>query len=231
MHLRKIGLLVVVSCVLGADAGAQRRAARTAPEDIELYARLMAMTDARGLDMPLVDRALARKWRPLRAAAALAIGQVGAEVGMDGAPLLRSLLRDSDTGVAANSAYALGLLRDSLAVADLTAALDSDAEVAREAAWALGEIGAPASAAIVSGLVPTRAADVTIQLLLAAAKLRPVPLLQIEQYLRNDNAAVVWAAAYALARTRVPGGVRSLIELEESPHLAVRPLVASRSFP
>lgn len=217
-------------CGLGAELRAQPASARVAPEDIDVYARLMAMTDVRTLDLALVERALARKWRPLRAAATLAIGQVGSDIGGKGAPLLRTLLKDQDTRVAANAAYALGLLRDSLSVADLTAALDSDAELAREAAWALGEIGPPARTAVVEGLVPTRSADVTIQLLLAAAKLRPVPLVQIEQYLRHDNAAVVWAAAYAIARTRVPGGVRHLIDLEASPDLTTRPLVASRRF-
>lgn len=227
MRLRKIGMAVVFSCALAAKAEAQR-GARVAPEDIEVYSRLIAMADVRELDLPLVQRALARTWRPLRAAATLAIGQVGPEVGMKGAPLLRSLLKDSDTKVAANAAYALGLLRDSLSVDDLNAALDSDAEVAREAAWALGEIGATARTAIVNGLVPTRGVDVTVQLLLAAAKLRPVPLVQVGQYLRHDNAAVVWAAAYAIARTRVPGGVRHLIDLEASPQLTTRTRASSR---
>ncbi|HLA14187.1 MAG TPA: HEAT repeat domain-containing protein, partial [Gemmatimonadaceae bacterium] len=187
MRLRKIVLAFVFPFGLAADAEAQRAAARVAPEDIEIYARLIAMADVRELDMTLVERALARKWGPLRAAATLAIGQVGAEVGMKGAPLLRSLLKDSDARVAANAAYALGLLRDSVSIADLNAALDSDAEVAREAAWALGEMGAAARTAIVNGLVPTRRPEVTIQLLLAAAKLQPVPLVQVGQYLRHDN--------------------------------------------
>jgi len=229
MHLRKIGIPVVVSLALGADATAQSGASGAAREDIEVYARLLAMTDARALDLPLVDRALAGQWRPLRAAATLAIGQVGPEAGMTGAPRLRSLIKDPEPTVAANAAYALGLLRDSLAVADLTVALDSEGAVAREAAWALGEIGAAAGAAVANGLVPTRRPDVTIQLLLAAAKLRPVPLVQIEQYLRHENPAVVWAAAYAIARTRVPGGVRHLIDLEGSPQLTMRPRGAPRA--
>jgi len=228
MLLRKAGLWVALFCALAVEAGAQRAAARIADDDIDVYARLMAMTDARALDLPLVEQALARKWRPLRAAATLAIGQVGAEVGMKGAARLRSLLGDSDPKVAANAAYALGLLRDSLAVADLTAALDWDREVAREAAWALGEIGTAARTAIVNALRPTRGADVTIQVLLAAAKLRPVPLTDIEPYLRHDHPAVVWAAAYAIARTRVPGGVRHLIDLEGSPQLTMRPRVPPR---
>ena len=214
--------------MLSLDAGAQRAPGEIADSDVNLYARLIAMTDTRTLDMSLVDQALGRKWRPLRAAATLAVGQVGEEIGMPGAARLRSLLGDPDAKVAANAAYALGLLRDSLAVADLSATLDWNREVGREAAWALGEIGAPARAAIVEGLGRRRGADVALQLLLAAGKLRPVPLAAIEPYLRHEHPSVVWAATYAIARTRVPGGLRHLIDLEASSGFAVRPRAAAR---
>jgi cyclophilin family peptidyl-prolyl cis-trans isomerase/HEAT repeat protein len=181
------------------------------------------MTDTRQLDMPLVERALSNPWRPLRAAATIAIGQVGAEVGKPGATRLRSLLKDADVTVGANAAYALGLLRDTAAIADLSAALAANHEVARESAWALGEIGAPARAAIVAGLKSQRQDDTAIQLLLAAAKLRPVPITDLEPYLRERHPSVVWAAAYAIARTRAPAGVRDLIELESSQLVTARP--------
>jgi cyclophilin family peptidyl-prolyl cis-trans isomerase/HEAT repeat protein len=228
MQLRNTSLTAVLCLSLSLEAGAQRASAAVADRDVNLYARLIAMTDIRTLDMPLVEQALARKWRPLRAAATLAVGQVGAEVGMRGAPRLRSLLGDPDAKVAANAAYALGLLRDSLAVADLSATLDWNREVGREAAWALGEIGGPARAAIVDGLGRKRGPDVSLQLLLSAGKLRPVPLAAIEPYLRHEDPSVVWAAAYAIARTRVPGGVRHLIDLEASPAFAMRPRQVSR---
>jgi cyclophilin family peptidyl-prolyl cis-trans isomerase/HEAT repeat protein len=221
--------LAVVLFVLPVAAIAQRPAAAPVARDLDLYARLIAMTDTRTLDMPLVEQALARKWRPLRAAAVLAVGQVGTDVGMPGAPRLRSLLGDNDPKVAANAAYAIGLLRDSLAVADLSAVLDWNKEVAREAAWALGEIGSPARNAIIGGLTRKRLPDVAVQLLLAAAKLRPVPLTEVQPYLRDTHPSVVWAGAYAIARTRVPGGVRDLIELESSPALSTRPRLAPKT--
>ncbi len=229
MQLRNTSFAFVLVLSLPCAAAAQRSTPAVADRDVDLYARLMAMTDTRTLDMSLVDQALGRKWRPLRAAAALAVGQIGADAGLSGAPRLRSLLGDSDPKVAANAAYALGLLRDSLAVADLSATLDWDREVAREAAWALGEIGPWARAAITDGLARRRAPGVAIQILLAAAKLRPVPLAEIQPYLRHEHPSVVWAAAYAIARPRVPGGVRHLIELEASPSLSVRPRAATRS--
>lgn len=175
------------------------------------------MTDTRQLDTALVNRLLASSSRPLRAAAALAIGQIGAEQGAAGAPILRRLLNDPDATVAAKAGYALGLLRDLVAVVPLSSSLSSPPDVAREAAWALGEIGAPARNAIVDALRSAHDDGTTIQLLLAAAKLRPVPIAQIRLHLRATNPSVVWAAAYAIARQRAPSGLRDLITLARSP--------------
>ncbi|MFN2602113.1 MAG: peptidylprolyl isomerase [Gemmatimonadaceae bacterium] len=177
------------------------------------------MTDSRTFDKPLVDSALASKWAPLRAAAALAIGQVGSSHGSAGAPVLRELLGDRDYTVAANAAYALGLLRDSASVLALSSSLGGPAPVAREAAWALGEIGAPAREIIVVALgTPVTDEARTIQLLLAAAKMRPVPVSQLRPYLTASNSpSIMWAASYAIARTRAPAGARDLIGLSVLP--------------
>lgn len=199
-----------------------------APE-LNLYARLMAMADTRQLDTGLVASALASSWRPLRAAATLASGQVGAEPGMAGALRLRGLLEDADLKVAANAAYSLGLLRDTAAIPALGRALALNHEVAREAAWALGEIGAPARATITAALRSDHDTDTAIQLLLAASKLRPVPLPEIGPYLSDRHPSVVWAATYAIARTRAPGGVRALLDLEASPALSARTQTTERS--
>jgi cyclophilin family peptidyl-prolyl cis-trans isomerase/HEAT repeat protein len=141
---------------------------------------------------------------------------------MAGASRLRALLKDRDAAVAANAAYALGLLRDTTSIAALSAALPLNHEVAREAAWALGEIGAPARATITNALKSDHDHDTTIQLLLAAAKLRPIPLTDVKRHLYAGHPSVVWAAAYAIARTRAAGGVRELIDLEASPSLRAR---------
>ena len=181
--------------------------------DVRLYAQLLAMTDTRQLDTALVDRLLASQSPPLRAAAALAIGQIGAEQGARGTQRLRMLLRDADPDVAGKAAYALGLLRDLASITSLTGALRSSPEVAREAAWSLGEIGAPSRNAITTALRSTHDDGTTIQLLLASAKLRPAPLAEIRPYFRATNPSVVWAAAYAVARQRAPAGLRDLISL------------------
>lgn len=225
MRLHK--LFVAAALVLpSTTASAQKLPGGLNQKELTVYARLLAMTDTRTLDMALVDRALSAKWRPLRAAAALAIGQVGATAGSPGAPRLRALLEDRDATVAANAAYALGLLRDTASVRALADAIRGDPaahQVTREAAWALGEIGAPARAAIIAALNARGVDhDTMIQLLLAAAKLRPVPVSAIRPYLTEGHPSVTWAAAYAIARFRAAAGVRDLIALEASPAMAKR---------
>jgi len=56
-----------------------------------------------------------------------------------------------------------------------------------------------------------------------------VPVPEIKPYLRDAHPSAVWAAAYAIARTRSPGGVRDLINLEASPALRARPQNLERS--
>jgi cyclophilin family peptidyl-prolyl cis-trans isomerase/HEAT repeat protein len=228
MRFHKQLVLLAVTLAASAPADAQRLPAGVGAREVNLYARLLAMTDTRQLDTALVGSALSSSWRPLRAAATLAIGQIG-QPGLAGTPRLRLLLRDPDPTVAGNAAYALGLLRDTAAIGDLSAALSANHEVAREAAWALGEIGAPARLAITTGLKGNKDHDTLIQLLLAAAKLRPVPLADIQPLLREGHPSVVWAAAYAIARTRAPGGVRALIDLGALPALSATPLNLDRS--
>lgn len=208
-----VGLAIVCAC---AHVALAQRPRSAHPDEVSLYARLLAMTDIRKLDLPLVDRALASDWAPLRAAATMSIGQVGPDHGRLGAPRLRGLLADRDPTVAADAAYSLGLLRDTASVGSLSAAVSRNHEVAREAAWALGEIGSPSRTSISAALKSRPPTDVAVQLLLAAAKLRPVPIGDVEPYLAAPSSAVIWAAAYAIARTRAPAGARDLMALERS---------------
>ncbi|HEX9311012.1 MAG TPA: peptidylprolyl isomerase [Gemmatimonadaceae bacterium] len=223
MLLRSQFVSTTLVVAIAVSARGQNLASGVGNREVNLYARLLAMTDTRQLDTTLVDRALASNWQPIRAFATLAIGQVGGQHGNAGTSRLRTLLNDRDRVVGADAAYALGLLRDTASLAALAGALTLNHEVAREAAWALGEIGASARPAITAAFRSAHDHDTTIQLLLAAAKLRPVPLAAIEPFLRDDNPAVVWGASYAIARTRSSGGVRDLIDLEASPAVRARP--------
>ncbi len=215
MQLRSIAVPVFLLLTVVGSADAQPAVRAPSPTESRLYARLLSMTDSRRFDRALLDSVIGSTWAPLRAAGSLAIGQVGASHGMPGAATLRTLLNDRDAIVASNAAYSLGLLRDSASVPVLTASLNGTPRVARESAWALGEIGAPARAAILNAMAGLATDDAhTMQLLLAAAKLRPIPVAELRRYLAmTDKPHVQWAAAYAIARFRAPAGVRDLITL------------------
>ncbi|MBA3404290.1 MAG: peptidylprolyl isomerase [Gemmatimonadaceae bacterium] len=215
-------IAVVLAVVLSSSCAEAQSRRAPSDRDIRLYARLMAMTDSRTLDRALVDSSLASSWAPLRAATALAIGQTGAARGMAAVAVARGLVADRDLTVASNAAYALGLLRDSAGIGTLASALTGPPRVAREAAWSLGEIGTPARSIILAAMASPGTDEARmIQLLLAAAKLRPVPVEEMRPYLRmSDRPSVVWAAVYAISRTRAAAGVRHLIDLAASPLLA-----------
>jgi len=227
MHLRLLVSAIVLAVAVQPMPAQQVTLSAT---DVSLYGQLLAMTDTRQLDTVLIDRLLASSSRPLRAAAALAIGQVGAEQGARGAGRLRALLHDADPNVASKAAYALGLQKDLVAVSPLSGVLSSRPDVAREAAWALGEIGTPARNAITRALGSAHDDETTIQLLLAAAKLRPMPVAEVRPYLSAANPSVVWAAAYAVARQRAPSGLRDLIALAGSSATRQRRPVSSGSL-
>ena len=179
-----------------------------------------------------------------RAAAALAIGQVHGRVL---APTLRALLADRDTVVAANAAYALGLLADSASVEALAHAVGASPRVGRDAAWALGQIGEPARAAIVRGLTPFTSslspkgrdvldvhgenvpASVRGALLLATFNLKPIPVEAVVPWLADHDPVVRWSAAYAIARPYSAAGVRALLPLASDTDAEVRAQVA-RAF-
>lgn len=219
-------LLTFAHTMFSVIAHGQAPAAVRAPSDQEvmLYARLMAMTDSRSWDRNLIDSVMASTWAPLRAAGALGVGQVGAR-GKPGLAILHLLLGDSDQTVASNAAYALGLIHDSSSVPALSTALGAAPRVAREAAWALGEIGAPARGAIIAAMDnPGTDEGRMIQVLLAAAKLRPVPVAELRPYLAMvGRPSVQWAATYAIARIRAPAGVRDLVALAGTPEFTSAP--------
>ncbi len=197
--------------------------------DVPRYARLLAMADARRVDTALIESILRAGSPPERAAAALAVGQVHAAVL---APRLRTLLTDADTAVSSRAAYALGLLADTASVGALAHAVNAAPSVGHNAAWALGQIGEPARAAITTSLTSATAPRdprVRSELLLATFKLQPVPVDAVRPWLTDSSALVRWSAAYAIARPYASAGVRMLIPLAADTSGEVRAQVA-RAF-
>jgi cyclophilin family peptidyl-prolyl cis-trans isomerase/HEAT repeat protein len=180
--------------------------------DVQLLASLLEAADTRRADTVLIDRALASRTPIVRAYAARAIGQNGM---VARASVLRSLVTDVDSMIAADAAFALGLLRDSPATTVLATALSGPPTVAAAAAWSLGEIGSEArpalEAALRSAQPPASLADV----LQATTKLRPVPVALVTPYLTHRNVDVRRSAVYALTRSRVPSAVTPLLALEQ----------------
>ena len=204
-----LAALALAGCATGRVAPAGPLDAGAVTE----YARVLAVADARRPDSTMLHPAMRRGTSAVRAAATLAAGQVHLRAS---APLLRTLLHDTDSTVAARAAFSLGLLHDTASVPALDSALNGATPVARQAAFALGEIGEPARGTIVARLGDAPSV-VRAELLLAASKLRPVPAPAVIAALGSGESCVRWAAAYALSRPRVAAGAGPLLSLLDVP--------------
>jgi cyclophilin family peptidyl-prolyl cis-trans isomerase/HEAT repeat protein len=185
------------------------------PADVALYGRVLAATDARRPDTATIHAAIASANPAVRRAGALAVGQLHLRAA---APIVRALLRDADTSVAARAAFSLALLRDSASIGALDSALSFASPVAVQAAFALGEIGELARATIIAR-ADSAPSTVRTELLLASAKLRPVPPGPAVAALASGDPCVRWAGAYALSRPRVPAGVGAMLGFARDPRL------------
>lgn len=220
MHRSRIGIIALTACLSG-QVHAQSQSLALSEGDATVWARLLQMADGRRLDTALVGQALRSRVPSLQAAGVLAIGQIGRSAGAAGIPILRAKLASDYEAVAANAAYALGLLGDSGSVAALQSALSGRPSVARNAAWALGAVGAPGRAAILHSIAnPAIHGAVKTHLLLAAGKLRPVPVTELRPFLASRSASLAWASAYAVARSRAVAGTRDMIALAANPAIA-----------
>ena len=183
----------------------------TAPDDPSLVsqARLLRIEDTRRDEPLFLDSLLDGSDASQRAAAALTVGRIGARAHL---PRLRALATDADTGVAANTLFALGLSKDTASAPLGANALRATPGVAVEAAWLLGELGERGRAGLTAALRDSSLSSTTRgAVLLASARLRPVPADAVAPWVMSTDTAVAWRAAYALARGRSAAGVRTLL--------------------
>src|SRR5688500_16951788 len=206
MSLRRLAassaILLSVACAGGRGLAVadDSPVSRLSEQDVRSWARLLDAADHRRPDTTAIDDALSSSTSALRAAGALAAGQIAVP---SRASRLRALIVDADTAVAANAAFALGLMKDSASVDALYAALGRARTVTAAAAWSLGEIGEPARARIERVLSDGRPAAALAPALIASTKLRPPPAWSIAAHLASSEPEVLWAASYAATRGRL----------------------------
>ena len=204
-----LGMIAFAAIAAGCAPARLSPVSPLSADDVGIYARMLAATDARRPDTAAIAAAIAGANPVVRRAGALAAGQLHLR---SEAPVLRALLHDADSSVAARAAFSLGLLRDSASIASLDSALSYSTPVAVQAAFALGELGELARATIVARADSAPSA-VRAELVLGTAKLRPVPRAPAVAALASGDPCVRWAGAYALSRPRVPSGVSAILAL------------------
>ena len=192
--------------------------------ELSARARLLRVEDTHRDEPALIESLLASDDAPTRAAAALTVGRI---TGRSHLAALRHLAGDPNPTVAANALFSLSLIRDSGSVSVAVAGLRAGSEQATEAARLLGELGDRGRLSIIDALGDASlGSSAHAALLLAAARLRPVPAAVVMPYLARDDSALAWRAAYAIARGRSAAGVRALLAQSASPWSSVREQVA-----
>jgi cyclophilin family peptidyl-prolyl cis-trans isomerase/HEAT repeat protein len=224
---------IAASCAVGPAAHTSADptpapAAILSDADAALLATLLAAADARRPDTTVVDRALGARSPFVRAYAVRTVGQIGISAR---AARLRALLADADSMVAADAAFALGLLHDSAATPALTAALAGPPTVMAAAAWSLGELGETARSSVERVLRTGQPTLAVASVLQASAKLRPVPVGLVVPYLADADIVVRRSAAYAVTRSRVPSATGALLQAWERIRSDPREAGAGRSEP
>lgn len=187
---------------------------------MDRIAPLLAAEDARDFRAPLFEAALVDPDTLVRRTAIRAIGRLGDPAGI---PLLLGVLGRPDTaGGHAEAAFALGLIRDSGAVAPLIrwlqeATVPIPATAVTEGFTALARIGGPAVGAFFRQVLidPTAvrfAAPEVIRVTIAREAFRlgsAAPIAELT-LLAEDEATEVWAY-YSLGRLRAPESGRLLL--------------------
>lgn len=176
---------------------------------VEALAPVLAAEDARQWNDAVLRRGVTFADTVVRSRTALAIGRIGDPQGL---PLLLTLLDDPENNVRPSAAFALGLLRDTMAVAPLIRALTTapgqDIATTRETITALARIGGRDAAEFIADILAGRATLATPDTMLAVRwavfeswRLGPdAPIKEIVRYVSDTSGDARWRAIFAVGR-------------------------------
>jgi len=188
---------------------------------IEILAPVLAAEDARAWRPADLRKALVYPDSFVRQTAARSVGRIGDPRGV---PLLVPLLVDPDTTVRVAAVFALGILRDTAAIAPLAERLRTppalDAASASEAMTALAQIGGPGAAEVLSAVLQRRGsfAIEDPEALIPVAALEAwrlgadAPVNELLSLVRSDDENIRWRAVFSLSRLMAPEAVGRLGE-------------------
>ncbi|OLC02643.1 MAG: hypothetical protein AUH46_06500 [Gemmatimonadetes bacterium 13_1_40CM_70_15] len=201
---------------------AQQPAAAPPQQDealVTVLAQLLAASDARRFDGAVLREGLQHPDPGVRRQATLAAGRIGDPAAVN---LLVPVLADSTMVVRAAAAFALGLLKDTLAVDPLLATVRGRAPDQQdlpqlEAVTALAKIGRTAGARALTVILESASPGGNVppapsRALLEAWRLgRRAPIATLIRFADAPDALVRQRAVYSLARLRTPAAVPTLI--------------------
>ena len=182
---------------------------------VEALAPILMAEDRRQFDGAMFERAITHPDVAVRRAAAVAIGRIG---NRDGLPLVVSLLTAPERDIHADAFFALGLLRDTAAIAPIIRRLRSPdslgATASAEAATALAKIGGPTAARFLGDLIAS-GSDLPrgrreLMLPTAIIESRRLGALAnaagLTGFAMEPDVDLRWRAVYALGRLGAPAG-------------------------
>ena len=221
---RSVSNLALLLLLVGAPLPgvAQQPTAAPSQQDeavVSLLAQLLAASDARRFDGAALREGLRHADPGVRRQAALATGRIGDPAGVN---LLVPLLADSSVVVRAAAAFALGLLKDTLAVDALLATVRGRSAEQQdlpqlEAVSAIAKIGGTAGVRALTVILESASPGSEVppavsRVLLEAWRLgRRAPVATLARFAEAPDALVRWRAVYSLARLRTPAAVPTLV--------------------
>ncbi len=212
-------------------AGAAPLAAQSAAV-VEALAPLLQAQDSRQYAAGALEAGTLSPEPIVRRMAALSLGRIG---DLRGTALLIPMLQDQDSTVHPTVAFALGLLRDTAAVAALSDRLTSmpapTLETAREVVNALARIGGPAAADLVTRVL-TNTANLSVaqypEVLVRQAAVESwrlgalSPTRQLIALAQTDDDELRWRVIFALGQLRAPAAGATLLGALQDRHPFVR---------